>query len=56
MDSKQVKEELRKMQMAREVDGMQDEEEMENEDNNFVKVTFLKDKNVDRKEMASLIS
>ena len=42
--------------MANEVDGMQDEEDMENDDFNLVKVTFFKEKTIDRKQLSGLIS
>ena len=43
--------------MLRETNGMQDEEEMDNDDFNLVKVSFLKeDSKMDKKEVSTIIT
>lgn len=43
--------------MQRETNGMQDEEEMDNDDFNLVKVSFLKeDSKMDKKQVSTIIT
>ena len=48
-EAKLIKKEMRSQQMVKEIGGMQDDEEMDCDDNNLVRVTFVSGKSLDKK-------